>query len=80
MVRMTPLQKQSKREQKEYHAKQRGSWNGLCPVTRTVPNGKGYDRNRDKRKPCCGSSSRGMNCFRLPHTQDRRLLSTPNAL
>jgi hypothetical protein len=49
MIRMTPLQKQSKREQKEYHAKQRGSWNGLCPVTRTVPNGKGYDRNRDKR-------------------------------
>jgi hypothetical protein len=37
-------QKQSKREQKEHHAKQRGSWNGLCPVTRTIPNRKGYDR------------------------------------
>jgi hypothetical protein len=30
MMRMTPLQKQSKREQKEYHTKQRGSWNGLA--------------------------------------------------
>jgi hypothetical protein len=30
MMRMTPLRKQNKREQKEYHAKQRGSWNGLC--------------------------------------------------
>lgn len=49
MARMTPLQKQSKREQKGYHAKRRGSWNGLCPVTWTVPNGRGYDRNRDKR-------------------------------
>ena len=49
MVRMTPLQKKNKREQKEYHTKRRGSWNGLCPVTRTVPNVKGYDRNRDKR-------------------------------
>jgi hypothetical protein len=40
---MIPLQKQSKREQKEHYAKQRGSWNGLCPVTRTGPNRKGYE-------------------------------------
>ena len=29
--------------------KQRGSWYGISPVTRTVPNGKAYDRNRVKR-------------------------------
>jgi len=51
MTQIVPLKKQSKREQKEYHAKQRGRWNGLCPVTRTVPNGKAYDRNRIKRSP-----------------------------
>ena len=34
--------------QKEYNNKQQGSWNGLCPVTRTVPNRKAYDRNRIK--------------------------------
>ena len=49
MVQMVPLNKLSKKAQKEYHAKQRGSWYGLSPVTRTVPSGKVYDRNRVKR-------------------------------
>lgn len=48
MVQMVPLHKQSKKKQREYHAKQRGSWYGLNPVTRTVPNRKVYDRNRVK--------------------------------
>lgn len=50
MAQIVPMKKQSKREQKEYHAKQRGRWNGLCPVTHTVPNGKAYDRYRIKRR------------------------------
>jgi len=50
MKQMIPLCKQSKKAQKEYHAKQRGSWYGISPVTRTVPNGKAYDRNRIKRE------------------------------
>ncbi len=49
MKQLIPLEKQSKKAQKEYHARRRGSWNGLSPVTRTVPNGKAYDRNRAKR-------------------------------
>lgn len=49
MTQVVPLKKLSKREQKEYHAKQRGSWHGVCPVTKTIPNGKAYDRNRIKR-------------------------------
>jgi len=48
VTRVVPLKKQSKKAQKEYNDKQRGSWNGLCPVTRTVPNKKAYDRNRAK--------------------------------
>ena len=48
MVQMVPLEKQSKRKRKEYYEKQRGSWHGVCPVTRTVPNRKAYDRNRVK--------------------------------
>lgn len=48
MEQWTPLNKQSKKAQKEYHDKQRGSWNGICPMTRTVPNRKAYDRNRIK--------------------------------
>lgn len=50
MKQMVPLKKQSKRAQKEYHARQRGSWNGLNPVTRVVPNGKAYDRNKEKQR------------------------------
>lgn len=49
MAQMVPLDKRSKKAQKEYHAKQRGSWYGLNPITRTVPSGKVYDRNRVKR-------------------------------
>ena len=32
----------------DYHKKQRGSWYGLNPVIRTVPNKKAYDRNDAK--------------------------------
>lgn len=49
MVRMAPLNKRRKKAQREYYAKQRGSWYGLSPVTRIVPSGKAYDRNRVKR-------------------------------
>lgn len=48
MTRMVPLNKQSKEKQREYHAGQRGSWYGLNPVTRTVPSGKAYNRNKRK--------------------------------
>lgn len=46
--KLVPIQKMSKKAQKEYHARQRRDWNGLSPVTRIVPNGKAYDRNRRK--------------------------------
>lgn len=49
MTQFIPLNKQSKKAQKEHHAKQRGSWYGLSPVTRTCPSGKVYDRNKVKR-------------------------------
>jgi len=50
MINTVPLKKQSKRAQKEYHSRKRGSWYGISPVTRTVPSGKVYDRNRMKRE------------------------------
>ena len=52
MAQPVPLNKRSKKAQKEYYAKGRGSWYGLNPVTRTVPGGKVYDRNRVKRAAC----------------------------
>lgn len=50
MVNTVPLKKQSKRAQKEFHNKQRGSWYGITPVTRTVPSGRAYDRKRIERE------------------------------
>ena len=48
-MKMIPLSKQSKKKQKQYQAQQRGTWNGVSPVTRTEPDRKKYDRNREKR-------------------------------
>ena len=47
-MKMISLAKQSKKKQKQYHAQQRGSWNGVSPVSRTEPDRKKYDRNREK--------------------------------
>ena len=46
MRKLTPIDKMSKKSRKAYHAQQRGSWNGISPVTRIVPNKKAYDRNK----------------------------------
>ena len=43
MTNTVPLKKQNKRAQKEYHSKKRGSWYGISPVTRSVPNGRAYE-------------------------------------
>ena len=50
MLKTIPLTKQSKKEQRAFYAAKRGSWNGVNPVTRVVPNKKAYDRNRLKRE------------------------------
>lgn len=50
MINTVPLKKQSKRVQKEFHSKRRGSWYGILPVTRTVPSRRLYDRKRIKRE------------------------------
>ena len=45
MDKYVPLSKKSKKEQKKFHDMQRSTW-GLNPVTRTVPNGKAYNRKK----------------------------------
>lgn len=40
---------QTKKQQREANAARRGSWNGVNPVTRIVPDRKAYDRKREKR-------------------------------
>jgi hypothetical protein len=48
--KITPVGKMSKKARKAFHAKKRGSWHGISPVTRIASNGKGYDRARAKRE------------------------------
>ncbi|MBR1814893.1 MAG: hypothetical protein IJ773_13950 [Lachnospiraceae bacterium] len=50
MEKFIPLEKRSKKAQKEYHARERRTWGSMSPVTRTVPNGKAYNRKRIKQE------------------------------
>lgn len=49
-MKMTPLKKQSKNEQRKYYSSKRGSWNGVSPITRIVQSRRVYDRNHIKRE------------------------------
>ena len=44
MQGMVPLKKQSKKKQREFWERQRGDWQGLCPV----PSKKTYRRKKDR--------------------------------
>ncbi len=48
MDRFIPPEKRSKKEQKKLNAKRRRTWGEMSPVTRAVPNGKAYDRKKQK--------------------------------
>ena len=50
MSKYVSLDKRSKKQQKEYHSKQRRTWGELNPVTRSVPNGKAYNRKKEKER------------------------------
>ena len=50
MKQYVTIDKRSKKAQKEYYSKQRITWGELNPVTRSVPSGKTYNRNKNKRE------------------------------
>lgn len=62
MNKYIPLSKKSKKEQKKFYAMKRSTWNGLNPVTRTVPNGKAYNRKKQKQQDF---RDNGTCCFQL---------------
>ena len=47
-MKYVPLEKRSKKEQREFHARRRRDWNGLKPITRVVKSKKAYDRKKLK--------------------------------
>ena len=48
MKKMIPLEKQSKRAQKEHNQQQRGDWGAVKPILRVVESKKKYSRKRQK--------------------------------
>ncbi len=48
--RFIPLEKSSKRKQKEFHAAQRRTWGDINPVTRKPKNPKAYDRKKNRQR------------------------------
>jgi hypothetical protein len=46
MNKYKPIEKMSKRERKEYYAKQRGGWGDVVPITKRIPSGKLYQRTK----------------------------------
>ena len=53
--KFVPLEKMSKKNRREFYSKQRKSWNGQNPVTRTAVNPKSTS-GQDKRRSFCGQS------------------------
>ena len=50
MKNFIPLEKMSKKAQREYYKKQRRDWGGISPVTRRGENPKAYNRAKAKRE------------------------------
>ena len=74
MKKYVSLDKRSKKAKKEYYAGFRCTWDGMNPVTRTMPNGKTYNRKRIRkncerstvyRKGICSRSFCEMMIFRM---------------
>lgn len=49
MDKFIPLEKLSKKKQRERHAAKRGGWNGINPVTRKPANPKAYNRKKTRK-------------------------------
>ena len=58
MENMIPLRKQSKKEQRDFHSRQRGSWGTVKPVSRVEKSGKAYDRRRERK--CASQALRSL--------------------
>ena len=48
-MKVVPLKKQSKKEQRKFYARKRRDWNGLKPTTRVDESKKIYDRKKPKK-------------------------------
>jgi hypothetical protein len=49
MNKFIPMEKLSKRKQRELHALKRGTWGTISPVTRKPENPKAYNRKKTRK-------------------------------
>jgi hypothetical protein len=49
MEKFVPIEKRTKKTQREIHAGRRGTWGGLNPVTRKPENPKAYSRKKARK-------------------------------
>lgn len=49
MDKFIPYAKLSKKEKRKADAQRRNTWGSLSPVTRTPPNSKAYNRQKDRK-------------------------------
>ena len=61
-MKLIPLNKQSKKEQKKYHARSRRDWNGFKPTTRVVKNKK-YTTERKCRNRISNRIDKEVKCY-----------------
>ena len=50
--KLIPLEKQSKKKQREFYKLLRGAWNSVNPVTRATQESKAYNRAKFKSSRC----------------------------
>lgn len=50
MVKYVPLNKRSKKAQREFHSRKRKTWGTTDPVTKSVPSKKTYNRKKEKQR------------------------------
>ena len=50
MKKYVSIDKRTKKAQKEYYSKKRLTWGEFNPVTRSIPSGKTYNREKDKQE------------------------------
>ena len=48
MKTFVPIKKQTKRQQKAYHAQKRNTWGSVNPISRIIESKKAYNRNTSK--------------------------------
>mgnify|MGYP007006674939 CR=1 FL=1 len=79
MKKYISLDKRSKKAQKKYYAGFRRTWDGVNPVIRTMPNGKAYNRKKDKEKmrkiDCLSENRYTVDFFMKTFMENRSLTS-----